>query len=303
MKGKKILYFGTLPPPVGGVSVFNEKFTKYLKKNNNVIFFSFKSLFRFYDISFINYSITWKRFIAVLISFFICKKTVVVVHSSQFKMGFFNFLTMLMCTKVLTTSNKVVNDSIMKHKFIKVERLLFREFFDGEVLKNKISKDYYNILFYQFNNNKVDGEYIYGSDKMLGLLQSISKNYNKLSIRVIWIDLSGEMEAMLAPYSNFVEYIKNPVDLNNYWQEVDLLIRPTLFDGTAFMIVEAMLNNVKVLCSDLPDRPSGVYKIPQDCNSISYVLLEEILKNKESTESKQRLSKLLPPISALFDRL
>lgn len=205
MKGKKILYFGTLPPPVGGVSVFNEKFTKYLKKNNNVIFFSFKSLFRFYDISFINYSITWKRFIAVLISFFICKKTVVVVHSSQFKMGFFNFLTMLMCTKVLTTSNKVVNDSIMKHKFIKVERLLFREFFDGEVLKNKISKDYYNILFYQFNNNKVDGEYIYGSDKMLGLLQSISKNYNKLSIRVIWIDLSGEMEAMLAPYSNFVQ--------------------------------------------------------------------------------------------------
>lgn len=93
------------------------------------------------------------------------------------------------------------------------------------------------------------------------------------------------------------------MDLNNYWQEVDLLIRPTLFDGTAFMIIEAMLNNVKVLCSDLPDRPSGVYKIPKDCNSISYVLLEEILKDKESTESKQRLSKLLPPISALFDRL
>lgn len=303
MKGKKILYFGTLPPPVGGVSVFNEKFTTYLKNSNSVFFFYFKNLFRFYDVSFINYSVAWKRFIAVLISLFICKKTIVVVHSSQFQMGFFNLLTMLMCTKVLTTSNKVVNDSIMKHKFIKVERLLFKEFFEGEVVKNKISKDYYNILFYQFNNEKVDGKYIYGSDKMLGLLQSISGNYNKLPIKVIWIDLSGEMESILDPYSNLVEYIKNPVDLNNYWKEVDLLVRPTLFDGTAFMVVEAMLNNVKVLCSDLPDRPSGVYKIPQGCNSISYDLLEKVLKDKELTESNQSLSKLLPPINTIFDKI
>ncbi|WP_411688179.1 hypothetical protein [Acinetobacter indicus] len=277
MNRKKILYFGSLPPPVGGVSVFNEKFTTYLKENNNVFFFSFTNLFRFYNISFINYSVTWKRFIAVLISFFICKKTVVIVHSSQFEMGFFNFLTMLMCTKVLTTSNKVVDNSIMKHKFIKVNGLLFKEFFSSKVAKNKIDKSQYTILFYQFNNDRVNGEYIYGSDKMLNLLDNIRDNHDKLSIKVIWIDLSGEMEVAITPYFDFVEYIKKPVDLNKYWKDVDLLIRPTLFDGTAFMLVEALLNGVNVLCSNLPDRPVGVHIIESEFRDISYNQVEDLI--------------------------
>lgn len=300
MKGKKILYFGTLPPPVGGVSVFNEKFTKYLKKNNNVIFFSFKSLFRFYDISFINYSVPWKRFVAVLISFFICKKTVVIIHSSQFPLKGFNFLTILMCTKILTTSNKVANNTFMKHKFLKVNGLLFKEFFERWNVKNNVDKCQYTILFYQFNNDKLNGDYIYGSDKMLNFLGSIRDNHDKLSLKVIWIDLSGEMEAAVAPYFDYVEYIKKPVDLNLYWKDVDLLIRPTLFDGTAFMLVEALLNGVKVLCSNLPDRPVGVHIIESEFRDISYSQVEGIILSDNILIDTDAL---LPSINSFLYRI
>lgn len=69
MKLNKVLYFGSLPPPVGGVSVFNKKFVNYLYDSNYLVHFFYKDLdLMRYDTSYINYSKPWKRFLAVCIA-------------------------------------------------------------------------------------------------------------------------------------------------------------------------------------------------------------------------------------------
>lgn len=260
----RVIIFGTVPPPTGGVRIFNKKlYEALLWKGFYVRFFPFLVPL-FFDYSFINYSLPWKRFLAVFLSrFFYFSDTRIIVHSSFFEPSIFNRLSVFLSRKVIVTESSVAEKKAWRKckKFLVVDGLLFDEFFssrpDSEKKGKKLSSFRFEnkkvVLFYQNNNSFVEERNIYGADLMLEAVKQLPD-----SIAVVWIDLSGE-NRFVKNWSN-VFYYNEPLDLDGLWSSVHLLVRPTIFDGTAFMVIEALMNGVNVLCSDVPGRPAGVVK-------------------------------------------
>lgn len=256
---KKILVFGSLPPPVGGVRIFVKKLTTYFKGvGHKVHLFPSELNFNRYDTAYINYSSPLKRMIASLIAFFFSRKCFIISHSSIFDINnLMNYLAVFLSSGVVATSEDVVNK--IKIKFPKKdiliqEGLLYREFLKCDKLRRPAKNENVRLLFYQQSNRCFEGRSIYGADLMYDALEYLPDDY-----LITWIDLSGEMKESLHFYENKVSYYSEPLDISSIYENIDILVRPTAFDGTAFMIVEALASGVKVLCSDVVKRPKGVY--------------------------------------------
>lgn len=280
---KKILIFGSVPPPVGGVRIFVEKLAQYFQSLDHYVdLFPSKVKKLKYDVAYINFSSPLKKFSAALIAIFLCKKCYLICHSSKFRVDNpFNFITIFLCTGVITTSNEVKCEIKKKFKRKRVclqKGLLYREFVDGDLMISRdpeIKGRRKKILFYQNTNDYISGTSVYGADLMRDALK-----YLKSDISVVWIDLSGELEAAVKNEENVQTYSSVAIDLDLLYREIDLLVRPTAFDGTAFMVVEALSRGIKVLCSDVVRRPEGVTTFSMSngkdfANMISDVLAKE----------------------------
>lgn len=170
-----------------------------------------------------------------------------------------------------------------------------------------ISANAFKICFY----NGID---LYGLDMIVEVAARLKDKYPKLGIAFCLPDIGDQeyfnklnqqiKERCLNDHILFIT--KPPEEVYPIWQESDIFVRPTVTDGDALSIREALYLNTPVVASDACPRPKGVVLF-NNCDVDSFTRrVEEVLadyarfKNKaESIEVDNGINKILKVYNGL----
>lgn len=284
MKGK-VLIFGTLPPPIGGVTISVKNVIKSFENEGyETVIFSLSTfiyfLFKKYKLTHINYSKPWKILIASFLSKLCSKNTVFVVHGNDFNKDYILNKISLKLIDHIVTLNKQVYFSLEKEKCnILLHTPIYKEGVDidnrvsmSTLFKKEKNKKY--LLIYINDRFYINGEDVYG----LPFLLKAMKNYNEKYIIVI-VDINNKYEEELKDFENYI-YFKKPIDFSVMLNSIDIYIRPTANDGSSLAILEAINNRVPVLASNVVDRPEGVTTYDYNNENDFLKRLDELSNNK-----------------------
>lgn len=259
----KVLIFGRLPPPIGGVTSSVKNLVVCLEKLGIVYcFFSFNILSSFgSECSHINYSSPVKRFFAVVISKFLSGKVVFVIHGSSFNdRNIFNRLSLRFTDGVVVLNENI--ERLLSTKGVAVKKLtsIFVEGItvdSGTKAKFELplgSSDKKKVLIYINNDRYLEGKEIYGATFFCEAMVGIEEK----NILPVVLDLSRKYkESCHAAFGSNLIYIDNAIDFKNLLLSVDVYVRPTNFDGSSVAVLEALCMGVPVVASDVVDRPEG----------------------------------------------
>ncbi|WP_257281516.1 hypothetical protein [Endozoicomonas sp. ISHI1] len=283
----KVVIFGKVSPPIGGVTKSVENLTNSLKaKNINIVLcqgLDFVGVIKKGREAFLhaNCSIQWKRFLLTLLGKLFFKKNIFTVHGSVYEVeGFrnlFNRLSVYFSDGVIVW-NKGVYDTIKSfspNKPILKSPCIYREGFcfninDTSYFDRKDGCQY--ILLYAHTKTKFKQNDIYGVEFVLKNLHSFPDN-----VYLVFQDLSGQYLNDVKTISDVVKdkiiYLKGEVDFPSLLCSIDLYIRPTSIDGTSIAILESQALNIRVLASDVVERPRGVtlYRFMDDLDFIKKI--------------------------------
>ena len=120
------------------------------------------------------------------------------------------------------------------------------------------------------------GEEVYGVEFVLQCL----KDYPSAELTII--DISGEYKetvALMARETD-IKYIDRAVNFLDALAKIDIYLRPTSTDGDSVAVREALLCGVKVLASDVVDRPTGV-------NTYRYGNKKDFIRNLTLTKDSK----------------
>ena len=276
-----VVIFGSIPPPIGGVTKSIENLCNALKsKSISVEIFSKKSLFKRYDIAHIHYSKSWKRFVGLVIGKLIAKKTIFTLHGNKYNDDFFNNLNYKLTDGVIFLNNNVYEKESSKFKNIIVLTSLFKEGINTikkstSILKKQENKIY--LLIYAYNKVYQDGKDIYGVDFILNNIERLDDNYV-----IVLLDpnkgYKDDVQSVLK--SNFI-YLDYKVDFISLLEEIDIYIRPTSTDGNSVAVQEALIIGKQVVASDVIDRGEGV-------NSFKYNDFEDFMSKLQNGKKENR---------------
>ena len=301
-KGNKILFVGTLPPPIGGVSVHISRAVSLLKENNyNISVFDTSK----------KYLISYVKVLLLFTKILLGKYNIVHVHTtrtnilkivlkaqkySKFKLYFTDHNPRLFANATKTSkifyqnfilnvdlliavSEEVIlnykkNDIRLKNKHIIRNAFLPPNLPDEE----KIISTYDNEILQFLDKRKpilVSSAYklsfinnidLYGLDMCIELTNNLKKDYNNIGYIFVLPDTS-ENEGKLQEYqetinnlklNNNILIVKKPIQLWPIIKNADIFIRPTITDGDALSIREALMFNKPVIASDVCTRPDNV---------------------------------------------
>lgn len=258
-KAASVLMFGTLPPPVGGVTISVENLTKALRKSGvQVTFISLSMLFKRFDIAHIHSYSAWKRFLLLLAGKLLAKKCVFTIHGMHYpSSGLLSRVNLWLSDGVIVLNDKILATApILKSKPLQKMTSIVSEgveldFNPNQQLLPKKSKP--RILLYAQHGNSFQGQAIYGVPFIESILSDLISKYT-----LVFVDATGCYPQMSAYQQQDVYYINKPVNFLQLLSEVDVYIRPTSKDGDAVSIHESMMMGVPVVASDVVERAGEV---------------------------------------------
>lgn len=259
-KSKKILIVGSIPPPVGGVTVFLKYFSEALRlKGYDFRFYSFSKIFCFdYQVVHINASSSLKRFLLLLFYKALFKRVFFVKHG-----GFLNYNSLLVKLSLYLADGVFCLNQEVK---MQLDKLGVKAFLHSTMFKENslaLKKSYprnksseCKILFYINNSSVIDGQEIYGANFFIEAIPRLPKQ-----VKITVVDLSGDYAEKFDEFSN-VNYLDHPVDFCMLLSQHDVYVRCTSTDGMSVALLEAGLLGVKCLASDVVTRPKyvNIYK-------------------------------------------
>jgi hypothetical protein len=166
-----------------------------------------------------------------------------------------------------------------------------------------------NMFFYAFGIKQLNGVDLYGLDMALESVKYLKLDYPKIGLFLLIPD--ADKDPNMLRYLEFVsehnlqENIKFHFevipDLNVICEKSEIYLRPTYSDGDSLTVREALHKNIKVLVSDVVERPKGcilfknrdvedmIRKIKETFQSFD--IIEED-KPQESTDFFDKISKV-----------
>ncbi len=285
-KMTKIVIFGSMPPPVGGVtrSVENLKIALDSISIENRLF-SFKALLtRKYDIAHIHYSKPWKIFIASLISKLIARKTIYTKHGGVLRVD--NFFLRVSINRLIDGIIFLNKDTYGRYFKLPNKRILFTSLFkEGIQIQNK-KLDYFNkksdfkyLLVYAFDKVLIENKDLYGVDFILNNLEAFDPKY-----KIVLLDPKSKYKDITMEHLEKIIYLNFTVDFLSLLKNIDIYLRPTRNDGNSVAIIEAMLVNTPVLASDCVQRPNSVTTYELDNFQDFHHKLENLTSEKKIIE-------------------
>ena len=285
----KFLIFGTLPPPIGGVTKSVENLCNALKsKNVHINMYSSKSLLKRFDIAHIHYIKRWKILIAILIAKVISKKVILTYHGLDFypDISFFDKTILKLLNGIIVLNSKVESrclNTVNNQNKVTLLTPIFQEgFVKNTIFSNEIfferEHDKKYLLLYAYDKVYLEGLEVYGGLFILNLLHKLPSEY----ILVFVDPQSGYKEDIEKNrFKDKIIYISKVINFESLLQSIDLYIRPTNYDGNSVAILEAIANNKKVLASDAVDRQRGIitYKnnsLDDFLNKLDFCLNEKV---------------------------
>lgn len=254
----KIIIFGSVPPPIGGVTKSIQNLLFALKSQSvSAKLFTKVSLSKKYDIAHVHYSKSWKRFIGILASKIMAKKVIFTLHGNFYENGIFNYLNSKMADGVILLNKTTENKYKYKFKNTIVLSSIFAEGVDqinnkAEYIKKVSNKTY--LLVYAYNKIYQNSKDIYGIDFILDNLDSFNETY-----KIVLLDpKAAYQDDITESNENKLIYINFEVDFLSLLKEVDIYLRPTVTDGSSVAVQEALMIGKTVLASDVVERPNEV---------------------------------------------
>lgn len=257
---KRILLFGKVPPPIGGVTVSVKNLIAALASKGVQADLLGKNMRRLhYDVAHIHYSNLVKRCIGVIVARLFAKRVIFTVHGKFLDMdNIYNRLSVRFSHGVIVLNTKLLEQLQNTNPEINccIMPSIFAEGFDGTVCEQGIierKSNYTYLLLYAFDKNFKDGHEVYGVSFILENLHLLEQKY-----KFVLLDINGRYREDVAPHLDRVIYIDKVVNFISLLNQVDVYVRPTFMDGASVAVQEALVMNVPVLASDVVDRPEGV---------------------------------------------
>lgn len=294
---KRVLIFGPLPPPAGGVSIHIARLNHLIKDDFKIDFideacivkfnfFSIRSFNPFIyinkilaaDVLFIQTGGSFLRKFHILIGKILFKKIILTIHGYS-KVN--NLILLKLDSLFFNLCNKIilVNPYILKKLSLHKDKCVIKHAFippfmiNESVLPDLIinwficSKKSGNTIFCANASrlNILNNEDLYGLDMCIELAKLLLTNFFSVSFIFIVSSLENCQE-------RFANYKKLIIDLglqDNFLlingvfsfvrviQNSDIVLRPTNADGDAITIREAIYLNKPILASDVIDRPAN----------------------------------------------
>jgi len=324
MKNKLIIY-GKLPPPFGGISVHLKRFIKYLDDSKiNFVFLQSNNVYRkhmfrnlfFSQINFQKNIIHLHGFqkgktllFLLFLMLFFNKKVIVTIHDDRFLLDYNSLKNIQKIIAKIFYSNishiiSVNSDSkfvfIPNNKIFVIPAFIpptsdeidikqLPEFFHKIRHKHKflITANAFRISFY---NN----EDLYGIDLSIELMKLLIDNGYK-DIGFIYVipdigdyDYFKKMQNLVKKYTledNFYFYTK-PVAYPAVINMCDLFIRPTNTDGDALSIREALTLQKPTIASDVCKRPEGTIIFKNRNIEDLYIKITDVINNHDEYRTK-----------------
>jgi len=286
--GGKFLILGTLPPPIGGVTIHVQRLLEFLDKNSICYsFLNLKSSFRIilltvckYNIVHLHCSNVYFRCFLSIFCFLFQKKLIITFHGNIGRYNKFkNFLDYI--SIYLIYMPIVLNE----HSFEKSVRINKRTKLISSFIPPQQSEDLLESIRVQINRLRCEyatlcstNAFAFALDKdhneIYGILALIELFKTRSQDCLIISDPSGQYslyvknEQINVP-SNVI-FISYPHSYYALLKEVDCMIRNTTTDGDALSIKEALFIGKFVCATDVVDRHSEVhtYHTLKELNSL-----------------------------------
>lgn len=295
----KIIIIGTLPPPIGGVSIYNQRLYDYLQNDEGteVDFIDYKrntisqvlKAVLSHKIIYLNCSSSRFKIFLAFISRILGKKFVVTFHGNMERHSrSVNLLDKLILK--LATLTIVLNKQSFDYALKYTRKVFLGTAFIPPSVKEELSPEIkdllrncrrqyqiiccsnaHNVAFDKFGNE------IYQVKFLLNIFSQLS------DCCIILSDPSGM-------YSDYLK--KNNVDIprnvliikitHSFFEllkETDLMLRITTTDGDSISVREALFLHKIVIASNVVDRPAGVVVVNIDKEEIINKLHEAVQRS------------------------
>lgn len=306
-----LLIYGTVPPPIGGVSIYCKRLCdeldienieyKFIDVNKTSLLKIFTSLIKHKTIH-INSSNPLFRFILVVISKLLIKKVIITFHGdlgrfNKFK-NLLDYCSVILCSTPITINQGSYNKSIKLNS----KSLLSSAFFKPRKIDQLKQKHLLKIKEMQSTNTHVfcSNAYDVSIDKQGEEIYQIS------NIVKIFNSLKNKALILSDPSNNYLKYlnsqnitipknvfvISEPHDFNAVLKESDAFIRYTTTDGDSISVKEALSMQKQVIASNVVSRPKGV-TVVDDLSDLKSEIEKFKFKEVELTEPENNLEVLL----------
>lgn len=280
----KIIIFGSIPPPIGGVTKSIQNLLVALKSQSiSTKLFTKVSFLNRYDIAHIHYSKSWKRFMGIIVGKIIAKKVIFTLHGNLYRNDTFNYFSSKITDGIIFLNTTTEN----KYKSMFKNSIVLSSIFSEGMNEVRIEKQYFKrienkiyLLVYAYNKVFQNSKDIYGINFILENFDSFNEKY-----KIVLLDPKGAYQDDITEnIADKLIYLNFEVDFLSLLKQIDIYLRPTATDGSSVAIQEALILEKSVLASDVVERPSEViiYKY-DDVTSFFHQL-----KNIKKTTNKYK---------------
>lgn len=307
----KVLLLGSLPTPIGGVTIHIDRFFNLFKDNTkfelSVLDIKKKTLFLK------NSQI--KSFLGILIYFLKTKMVHIHISNDTIKL-FFALLSKLMLKKVIYTHH----NSLARNRFVfkmmykicdKVILVNDKEISKDLIVKNKTKVIPAFLTPYQIENlpqaledeikafntvistncylyNLIGGKHVYGFDLIIEAFYNLSKNKKIKNTILVLVDPSNTTKDFVDSLikkkdfnTNKIFHVSNKINFVSLVKKSDITIRATRTDGDSLSIRESLYFNVPIIASDVTVRPIGTITFKNDDSVDLEKKILNVLENRE----------------------
>lgn len=284
----KVLIFGAMPPPIGGVSIHIERFLHFVKEyepNIDVSVYDIKkqsltsvdsqveskkivfSLFLSADIIHIHISNNFKIFIA-LISKLFKKKVIYTHHNSRIKSKFwFNTMNYLSDIVILVNDKEIDIKKLNLKKIRHIPAFLppykFKEL--PNIIDKKINQSKFVISTNCFQYTEFNNKDLYGFDLIISAYGKLIEEKKLKDSLLILVDPSNTtliyVEELIKKFSclnsSNILYVNEAIDFSSLIKKSNLTLRATRSDGDSLSVRESLYFGVPIIASDVTYRPLG----------------------------------------------
>ena len=283
-----VLIFGTMPPPIGGVSIHIERFLYFSKEYQSEVAINVYDIKkqRLYGVNsekkgigvlfsaFLNAKIIHihisnnLKVLIALIAKLLNKRVVYTHHNSRIDSEFwFNKINYLSDRVILVNDKEIDTTKLNLKKIRHIPAFLppyqFKEL--PNIFNNKIEKAKFVISTNCFQYTKLNNKDLYGFDLIVSAYAELVKEKKVEESLLVLVDPSGTtieyVEALLKEHpclnSSNTLYISEPIDFSNLIKKSDVTIRATRSDGDSLSVRESLYFGTPVIASDVTYRPKG----------------------------------------------
>ncbi|MBL1215447.1 MAG: glycosyltransferase [Ignavibacteriae bacterium] len=285
---KKVLILGTLPPPVGGITIHLKRFIEINKNDNDFELSLFdlrkRKVFRngkqfgllnfvrtFFGskIVHIHISNNSKIFFAILSKIF-GKKVIYTQHNSRINDGIKFRFFFLLCDKFILVNNKNTNldsSKLNENKISVIPAFIEPTELEElpESLLHNLEKFDFIISANCFKNVQFDGKQLYGFDTLIDTYFNLVSEDKISNSLLVLVDPSNSMKDFFenekkkfkSKNNNEILFVGSYIDFSSLIKKSDVVVRPTRSDGDALTVREALHFDIPIIASDCSIRPEG----------------------------------------------